>query len=116
MENTVFELHHNHCLLVRPLALLHCQLQAYLLFHASIGTGTDHATSSLNISVRHHLGTKACQAHHLLEFLKEYSSEHMFLLGDIVDLWSMSRGVYIGLPRRTPSCKRCCDAPGTVRK
>ncbi len=39
-----------------------------------------------------HLGTKACQAQHLLEFLKEYSSEHMFLLGDIVDLWSMSRG------------------------
>lgn len=39
-----------------------------------------------------HLGTKACQAHHLLEFLKEYSSEYMFLLGDIVDLWSMSRG------------------------
>lgn len=39
-----------------------------------------------------HLGTKACQAHHLLEFLKEYSSEYVFLLGDIVDLWSMSRG------------------------
>jgi len=39
-----------------------------------------------------HLGTKACQANHLLDFLKEYSSEHVFLLGDIVDLWSMSRG------------------------
>lgn len=39
-----------------------------------------------------HLGTKACQAHHLLEFLKAYSSEYVFLLGDIVDLWSMSRG------------------------
>ena len=39
-----------------------------------------------------HLGTKACQAHHLLDFLKAYSSEHVFLLGDIVDLWSMSRG------------------------
>lgn len=39
-----------------------------------------------------HLGTKACQADNLLEFLKEYSSEHVFLLGDIVDLWSMSRG------------------------
>jgi UDP-2,3-diacylglucosamine pyrophosphatase LpxH len=39
-----------------------------------------------------HLGTKACQAHHLLEFLKAYSSENVFLLGDIVDLWSMSRG------------------------
>ena len=42
-----------------------------------------------------HLGTKACQADHLLTFLKDYSSEHIFLLGDIVDLWSMSRsGVY----------------------
>lgn len=39
-----------------------------------------------------HLGTKACQAQHLLDFLKEYSSEYVFLLGDIVDLWSMSRG------------------------
>jgi UDP-2,3-diacylglucosamine pyrophosphatase LpxH len=39
-----------------------------------------------------HLGTKACQANHLLDFLKEYSSEHVFLLGDIIDLWSMSRG------------------------
>jgi len=39
-----------------------------------------------------HLGTKACQAEHLLEFLKEYSAEYVFLLGDIVDLWSMKRG------------------------
>jgi len=39
-----------------------------------------------------HLGTKACQAHHFFYFLKTYSSEHVFLLGDIVDLWSMSRG------------------------
>ena len=39
-----------------------------------------------------HLGTKACQADHLLEFLKEYSAEYVFLLGDIVDLWSMKRG------------------------
>ena len=39
-----------------------------------------------------HLGTKACQADQLLEFLKAYSSEHLFLLGDIVDLWAMSRG------------------------
>ena len=39
-----------------------------------------------------HLGTKACQANHLLDFLKEYSSEPVFLLGDISDLWSMSRG------------------------
>jgi UDP-2,3-diacylglucosamine pyrophosphatase LpxH len=39
-----------------------------------------------------HLGTKACQAENLLDFMKSYSSEYVFLLGDIVDLWSMSRG------------------------
>lgn len=39
-----------------------------------------------------HLGTKACQAIHLLGFLKEYSAEYVFLLGDIVDLWAMKRG------------------------
>lgn len=49
-----------------------------------------------------HLGTKACQAHHLLEFLKEYSSENVFLLGDIVDLWSMKRGgVYWTIDQNT---------------
>jgi UDP-2,3-diacylglucosamine pyrophosphatase LpxH len=45
-----------------------------------------------------HLGTKACQAHRLLEFLKEYSAENIFLLGDIVDLWAMNRGVVYWTP------------------
>lgn len=39
-----------------------------------------------------HLGTKACQANRLLEFLKAYPAENIFLLGDIVDLWAMKRG------------------------
>jgi len=39
-----------------------------------------------------HLGTKACQADRLLEFLKLYPAENVFLLGDIVDLWAISRG------------------------
>ncbi len=39
-----------------------------------------------------HLGTKACQANRLLEFMKTYTAENIFLLGDIVDLWAMSRG------------------------
>jgi UDP-2,3-diacylglucosamine pyrophosphatase LpxH len=39
-----------------------------------------------------HLGTKACQAHHLLDFLKAYSAEHVFLLGDIVDSLVHERG------------------------
>jgi len=41
-----------------------------------------------------HLGTRACQAQCLLEFLREYDSEYLFLVGDIVDFWAMKRGVY----------------------
>lgn len=40
-----------------------------------------------------HLGTRACQAERLLDFLREYPSEHLFLVGDIIDFWSMSRSV-----------------------
>jgi UDP-2,3-diacylglucosamine pyrophosphatase LpxH len=41
-----------------------------------------------------HLGTRACQAERLLEFLREYESEYLFLVGDIIDFWAMKRGVY----------------------
>jgi UDP-2,3-diacylglucosamine pyrophosphatase LpxH len=42
-----------------------------------------------------HLGTRACQADRLLEFLKAYDSDYLFLVGDILDLWSMQqRGVH----------------------
>ena len=42
-----------------------------------------------------HLGTRACQAQRLLEFLKTYDSEYLFLVGDIIDFWAMARrGVY----------------------
>jgi len=40
-----------------------------------------------------HLGTRACQAKKLLDFLREYESEHLYLIGDIVDFWAMSRSV-----------------------
>jgi UDP-2,3-diacylglucosamine pyrophosphatase LpxH len=40
-----------------------------------------------------HLGTRACQADRLLAFLREYESEYLYLLGDIVDFWSMSRSI-----------------------
>ncbi len=40
-----------------------------------------------------HLGTRACQAGRLLDFLREHPAEHLFLIGDIVDFWSMSRGI-----------------------
>jgi UDP-2,3-diacylglucosamine pyrophosphatase LpxH len=41
-----------------------------------------------------HLGTRACQAERLLEFLRDYESDHLFLVGDIIDFWAMSRGIY----------------------
>ncbi|ENO79861.1 UDP-2,3-diacylglucosamine diphosphatase [Thauera sp. 63] len=40
-----------------------------------------------------HLGTRASQADRLHAFLKEYESEYLYLLGDIIDFWSMSRSV-----------------------
>jgi len=40
-----------------------------------------------------HLGTRACQADQLHSFLKHYESEYLFLVGDIIDFWSMSRGI-----------------------
>ncbi len=40
-----------------------------------------------------HLGTRACQAESLLEFLRTYSAENLFMVGDIVDFWAMKREV-----------------------
>ncbi len=40
-----------------------------------------------------HLGTRACQADCLLDFLRDHTAEHLFLVGDIVDFWAMSRGI-----------------------
>ena len=38
-----------------------------------------------------HLGTKACQAEELLEFLKRYDADTYYLVGDIVDFWRIKR-------------------------
>lgn len=41
-----------------------------------------------------HLGTRACQADSLLAFLRDHPAEHLYLVGDIIDLWSMRRGLH----------------------
>jgi UDP-2,3-diacylglucosamine pyrophosphatase LpxH len=41
-----------------------------------------------------HLGTRGCQADSLIAFLREYESEHLFLLGDIIDFWAMNRSIH----------------------
>jgi UDP-2,3-diacylglucosamine pyrophosphatase LpxH len=41
-----------------------------------------------------HLGTRGCQAARLLDFLREHPAERVYLIGDIIDFWSMSRGIH----------------------
>jgi UDP-2,3-diacylglucosamine pyrophosphatase LpxH len=48
-----------------------------------------------------HLGTRACQAERLLDFLREYSAQHLFLVGDIIDFWSMSRSIHWNTAQNT---------------
>ena len=41
-----------------------------------------------------HLGTAGCKADLLVEFLREYNAEKIYLIGDIVDGWRLKRGWY----------------------
>jgi UDP-2,3-diacylglucosamine pyrophosphatase LpxH len=39
-----------------------------------------------------HLGTRGCKAELLLEFLKSFECETLYLVGDIIDVWALKRG------------------------
>ena len=41
-----------------------------------------------------HLGFKGCKANLLLDFLKSVNSEYLYLVGDIIDVWSMKKSVH----------------------
>jgi len=41
-----------------------------------------------------HLGTRGCQAGYLLDFLRHNESDHLYLVGDIIDGWQLKRGWY----------------------
>ncbi len=41
-----------------------------------------------------HLGARSCQAERLLSFLNHIDPEQVFLIGDVVDLWSLKRRTY----------------------
>jgi UDP-2,3-diacylglucosamine pyrophosphatase LpxH len=41
-----------------------------------------------------HLGTRACQADRLLDFLRHHEAERVILVGDIADFWAMSRSIH----------------------
>jgi len=41
-----------------------------------------------------HIGSTQCQADTLLDFLKHNESEKLYLVGDIIDFWALSKRVY----------------------
>ena len=40
-----------------------------------------------------HLGTRGCKAEFLLDFLRSTESDFLYLVGDIIDGWSLRRAV-----------------------
>lgn len=41
-----------------------------------------------------HLGTRGSRAEALLDFLKDSEFETLYLVGDLIDIWSLRRGIY----------------------
>jgi len=41
-----------------------------------------------------HLGFRGCSADLLLDFLHTVECEYLYLVGDIIDVWNMKRGLY----------------------
>jgi len=41
-----------------------------------------------------HLGTRGCQAEQLLNFLKTHEFETLYVVGDLIDVWALKRGIY----------------------
>lgn len=41
-----------------------------------------------------HLGTKGCNAEAVLAFLRIYEVDTLYLVGDLIDIWRLRRGIY----------------------
>jgi UDP-2,3-diacylglucosamine pyrophosphatase LpxH len=41
-----------------------------------------------------HLGTRGCNAAALLDFLRENDFDTLYVVGDLIDIWSLRRGIY----------------------
>ena len=59
-----------------------------------------------------HLGFKGCRAEFLLDFLRRVECEQIYLVGDIIDLWSLQRSFLLaaGTQRRHPHDSRQGEA------
>src|SRR5213592_4047550 len=41
-----------------------------------------------------HLGSRGSKAEALLQFLREYEFEKLYIVGDFIDVWQLKRGIY----------------------
>src|SRR4029077_8097409 len=41
-----------------------------------------------------HLGTRGCNATALLNFLRETDFDTLYIVGDLIDIWSLRRAIY----------------------
>ncbi len=41
-----------------------------------------------------HLGTKGCNAEALLDFLRDHEFETLYIVGDLIDVWALRRGIF----------------------
>ena len=41
-----------------------------------------------------HLGTRGCNAPALLDFLRQNDFDTLYIVGDLIDIWSLRRGIY----------------------
>lgn len=41
-----------------------------------------------------HLGTRGCNAAAVLHFLKDHEFDTLYLVGDLIDIWALRRGIY----------------------
>jgi UDP-2,3-diacylglucosamine pyrophosphatase LpxH len=41
-----------------------------------------------------HLGTRGCNAGALLDFLRDYDFDTLYVVGDLIDVWKLRRGIY----------------------
>src|ERR1700745_522594 len=60
---------------------------------ASIGTIALHRVRATWIS-DHILGTKTSNAESVLQFLRDYDCERLYVVGDLIDIWQLRRGRY----------------------
>jgi len=41
-----------------------------------------------------HLGTRTSNAEAVLQFLRDYDCEQLYVVGDLIDIWQLRRGRY----------------------